>query len=39
MLLFWTVEKLQQLTDESDNEEKNVSGAGEGEASDDHKGI
>ena len=39
MRLLTTVEKLQQLTDESDNEEKNVSGAGEGEASDDHKEI
>ena len=32
------MEKLQQSEDESDKVEKNVSGAGEGEASDVHRG-
>ena len=38
MLLLSTIEKLQQSEDESDKVEKNLSGAGEGEASDVHRG-
>ena len=38
MLFLSTIEKLQHSEDESDKEEKTVSGAGEGEASDDHRG-